>query len=86
MLGKNHHPNFDGSESTSVRAWLQKLDTYFSLNPMYEGEAIRFATLHLEGLAHKWWYHGMVTQGHNSIKALEEFSQRLTERFDRKDS
>lgn len=84
-LGKITIPIFDGSGSSSARAWLQKLDTCFSLNPVYEGEVITFATLHLEGLAHEWWYHGMVTQGHNSIQTLEEFSQRLTERFDRKD-
>jgi len=64
---------------------LQKLDTYFSLNPMFEEEAIKFATLYLEGVAHEWWYHSMVRQGHGSITTLEEFSQRLIERFDRKD-
>lgn len=52
---------------------------------MLEEEAFKFSTLHLEGVAHKWWYHGLVTQGHNSITTLEDFNQRLMERFDRKD-
>lgn len=78
-------PTFDGLGSCLARAWLQKLDTYFSLNPMFEEEAIKFATLHLESVVHEWWYHGMVTQGHDSITTLEEFNQRLMERFDRKD-
>ncbi|KAH9293373.1 hypothetical protein KI387_041420 [Taxus chinensis] len=73
------------SYKCSARAWLQKLDTYLSLNPMYEEEALKFATLHLEGVAHEWWYHGLITQGHGSITTLEEFSLCLTERFDRTD-
>lgn len=52
---------------------------------MFEEEAIKFDTLHVEGVAHEWWYHDMVTQGHDSITTIEEFSQRLMERFDRKD-
>lgn len=49
LLGKITLPNFDGSAKSSARAWIQKLDTYFHLNPMREVDAIRFATLHLEG-------------------------------------
>lgn len=29
---------------------------------MFEEQAIKFATLYLEGIAHEWWYHGMITQ------------------------
>ena len=44
-------PNFNGEEKCSTRACIQKLDTYFHLNPMKEAYAIRFSTLHLEGNA-----------------------------------
>lgn len=54
---------FDGSGKVTAHAWVQKLDTYFSLSPMTKDEAIKFAILHLEGLAHEWWNHGIVTQG-----------------------
>jgi len=48
-------------------------------------EEIKFTTLHLDGAAHEWWYHGILTLGHSDIKSYEEFTQRLMGRFDRKD-
>jgi hypothetical protein len=84
-VGKLNIPTFDGSSRCSAQAWVQKLDTYFKLNPMTESEAISFATLHLDGEAHEWWYHGLVTLGHNHITSYLEFTERLMERFDRRD-
>jgi hypothetical protein len=84
-LGKLTIPNFDGSSSSTARAWVQKLDTYFQLNPMIEADAIKLATLHLDGEAHDWWYHGLVTLGHNNITTYVDFTQRLLERFEKKD-
>jgi hypothetical protein len=52
---------------------------------MTETEAISFATLHLEGEAHEWWYHGLVTLGHSRITSYREFTERLMERFYRRD-
>ena len=43
------------------------------------------AALHLDGEAHEWWYHGLVTLGHNTISSYSEFTHKLMERFDRKD-
>lgn len=60
-------PYFDRSGKTTARAWVEKLDTYFQLNPMMEDEAIKNAALHLEGIAHEWWHHGQITLGHNQI-------------------
>ena len=54
-------PTFDGSNKTTARAWIHKLDTYLTLKPMMEIEAIRFATMHLEGATYDWWHHGLVT-------------------------
>ena len=51
---------------------------------MTETKAINFATLHLEGEAHEWWYHGLVTLGHSHITSYREFIDRLMDRFDRK--
>ena len=51
---------------------------------MTETDAIKLATLHLDGEAHEWWYHGLVTLGHNTIHSYGEFTQKLMERFDRK--
>jgi hypothetical protein len=58
---------------------------YYKLNQMTEIEAINFATLHLEGEAHEWWYHGLVTLGHSHITSYRDFTDRLMDRFDRKD-
>jgi hypothetical protein len=84
-LGKVTIPNFDGSSKCTARAWVHKLDTYFQLNKMVEANVIKLATLHLDGEAHEWWYHGLVTLGHSGITSYLDFTQRIIERFDRKD-
>ena len=55
------------------------------MNPMIETYAINLATLHLDGEAHEWYYHELVTLGHNTITSYPDFTQRLIEWFDRKD-
>jgi hypothetical protein len=40
----------------------------------------------MDGEAHEWWYHGLVTLGHVGVTSYLDFAQRLIERFDRKDS
>ena len=67
-----------------ARAWLQKLNTYFTLSPMMEEDSLQFTILHLEGTTHDWWNYGLITQGHQNITSYEEFSQKLIKRFDRK--
>jgi hypothetical protein len=52
---------------------------------MTETKAISFAILHLEGEAYEWQYHGPVTLGHSHITSYREFTDRLMDRFDRKD-
>jgi hypothetical protein len=49
---------------------------------MREMEAIKFATMYLDGKAHDWWYHGLTTLGHNQIVSYTEFTQRIIDRFD----
>jgi hypothetical protein len=84
-FGKLTTPSFDGSSKYIARAWVQKLDMYYKLNQMTKIEAISFTTLHLEGEAHEWWYHGLVRLGHSRITSYREFTDRLMDRFDRKD-
>jgi hypothetical protein len=50
-----------------------------------EEKAIKFATFHLYGEAHEWWYHGLVTLGHANITSYLDFTQNSIERFDMKD-
>jgi hypothetical protein len=64
---------FDGSAKTTAQAWVQNLDTYLQLNPMREMDAIKFATMYLDGKAYDWWYHGLTTLGHNQIVPYTEF-------------
>jgi hypothetical protein len=52
---------------------------------MTKTEAISFMTLHLEGEAHEWSYHGLVALGHNPITSYREFKERLMDSFDRRD-
>jgi hypothetical protein len=70
-------PYFDGTTKMTTHAWVQKMDTYL--------EAIKFATMYLNGKAHDWWYHGLTTLGHNQIVTYTEFTQRLIDRFDQGD-
>ena len=76
---------FDGSSRMTAQAWIHKLDTFLALRPMTKVEAIKYATLHLEGATHDWWYHGMVTLQHNQVTSYQDFMDRLVERFDKKD-
>jgi hypothetical protein len=75
----------NNTSKCTARAWVQKLDTYYKLNQMTETEAIDFATPHLEGEAHEWWHHGLVMLGHSDITSYREFTERLMDRFDRRD-
>lgn len=52
---------------------------------MTKFEALKYATLHLDGAAHDWGTHGMITLQHNQVTTYQEFVDRLIERFDKKD-
>ena len=73
-MGKLTVPNFDGSSKSTAKAWVQKLDTYFQLHQMIEADAIKLAARHLDGEAHEWWYHGLVTLGHSNITSYLDFT------------
>lgn len=83
--GKLSLTTFDGSSRMTMQAWVHKIDTFLALRPMIEVEAIKYATLHLEGAAHGWWYHGMVTLQQNQVTSYQDFVDKLVERFDKKD-
>ena len=76
---------FDGSSNSSAKSWVEKLDIYFQLNQMSETEAIKVATLHLDGEAQDWWFHGMTKLGHSTVTTYAQFTKRVIERFDRRD-
>lgn len=80
-----YFPTYDGSTKCTTRAWVEKLDTYFQLNRMMEMEAIKMATLHLEGEAHDWWFISLSTLGHDCVISYEDFTRRVVEHFDRRD-
>ena len=52
---------------------------------MLEEEEIKFMELHLEGVVHEWWHHGLVTLRHNQVTSYIEFIERLIDHFDGKD-
>ena len=57
-IGKIPLPYFGGSAKCTTNSWVQKLDTYFQLNPLMERDSIRMATMQLEGDAIDLWFHG----------------------------
>jgi hypothetical protein len=52
---------------------------------MTDTKAISFMTLQLEGEAHEWWYHGLVTLGDSHITSYMDVTDKIMDRFDRKD-
>lgn len=80
-----YFPTYDGTSKYTARAWVEKLDTYFQLNWMTKVEAIKMATLHLEGEAHDWWFHGLSTLGNAIVTSYEDFTWTVVECFDWKD-
>lgn len=78
-------PLFNGGKKVMATTWLQKLETFFTLSPMMEEEAMQFTTLHLDGTTYEWWHHGLITQHHNSIHTFDKFSQRILDFFDLRD-
>jgi hypothetical protein len=78
-IGKVIIPNFDRGTDFFARSWVHKLNTYFHLHQMIETDAIKLATVHLDGEAHEWWYHGLVTLGHVGVTSYLNFTQRLIE-------
>ena len=42
------------------------------------------ATLHLEGEAHDWWFHGLTTLGHAGVIVYDDFTRRVLERIEGK--
>ena len=57
-------------EELGCKIWTPTLD----INLMLEVDAIQFATLLLEGEAHDWSYHGLVTLGHANITPCVDFT------------
>lgn len=78
-------PQFDWGDKCTTCAWVQNSDKYLSLKPMSEEEEIKFSTLHLDGMAHEWWYHGLITLGNRYITSYDEFTNRLIKRFDQEE-
>lgn len=79
--GKMTLTHFDGSARSSVRKWIQELDTYFQLNSMREVSTCHFSL--------RWRCYGMVilrVDPFGCITSYKEFTQRLVERFDWKET
>ena len=74
-IGKITLPYFDGSAKCTTNSWVKTIDTHFQLNPMMERDVIRMATLHLEGDASDWWFHGLITLDHDMVITYEYFTR-----------
>ena len=52
---------------------------------MAESDAIKLESIHLDGEAIDWWFHGMQKLIHDQVVTYEEFTRKLTERFNWRD-
>lgn len=81
----NRIPHFDGEGKIKPRTWLYKLQIFFTLNHLYEGDSLQMAILHLYGMAQAWWYHREETRDPSFISKLDESGQCILDHFDFKD-
>ena len=51
---------------------------------MTKTDAIKLAILHLDGEAHEWWYHGLMTSGDDTTTSYSDFTERLMGKFDKR--
>ena len=49
---------------------------------MAKKDAIKMATLHLDGEENAWWFYGMKTLGHDRVTSYEYFTKRLMAIFE----
>lgn len=75
---------FDGTSKCTMRAWVEKLDTYCHINQFLEVEAIKLASFHLEEDAHDWGFHGLDTLGHANVNYYKEFTKRVLQCFEKR--
>ena len=81
-IGRITLPYFDGTSKCIVNSRIQKLDTYFQLNPMDGRDSIKVESLNLDEGGNGWLFHEMKTLGHDQVATYQGFTQRLVERFD----
>ena len=74
-------PKFDGSSTSTLRAWRKELATLFQLYPVTKREVVEIAALHLEGEARDWSFSHF---SHMKVSAYVDFIQRLKKKFGRK--
>ena len=72
-------PTFDGSYSSTVKAWRKELDTFLMLHPVVEKKAFQIAALHLLGEANVWWFSHME---HTKVTNYSDFFHKLRKKFD----
>ena len=48
-------------------------------------EAMKVATLHFDGEAQDWWFHGMVTLRNSTVTTYVKLTRRLIKCFDQRD-
>ena len=73
-------PKYDGDERQCI-AWINKSKEYLNIhNIHYEGEKIKYASMHLEGNTYNWylwWKNTTIICSHN----WDSFGKDLTRRF-----
>ena len=72
-------PTFDGSSSSTIKAWRKELDTFFMLHPVAEKEVVQIAALHLYGEANDWWFDHME---HAKVNKYSNLFHELRKNFD----
>ena len=81
-FGRLFLPTFDGSPKSTTKAWVKKLDTYFQLHQVSKEEAIRVATLHLQGKAYPWWLFESSSLKNANIYTYAKSTRMFVKRFD----
>ena len=72
-------PTFDGSSSSTVKAWRKELDPFFRLHLVAEGEDVQIASFHLLDEANDWWFGHME---HVKVTKYSDLFHKLRKKFD----
>ena len=63
---------------------MNELDTYVQQHQVSENEAIKVATLYIEGKAYAWWFFEYFSLNNENTSTYAKFIRRIVERFDEK--
>ena len=77
-MTKLDFPRFNG---TNLRAWLCKVEQFFSLDDIDYSQRVKVASIHFDGIAIEWHLSYIRSRNHLPLPSWEEYVYALIDRF-----